>query len=105
MLLYVIEYRYRPELKFLVEDMRPAHRTYLRGLQAQGRLLTSGFLRDATFDGAMLIVRAESASAAIALLDQDPFVEAGVVQGLSARQWIPTLGPDASSFDTEFPYS
>ena len=105
MRLYVIEYRYRPDLKFLVEDMRPAHRTYLRDLQAQGRLITSGFLKDATFDGAMLVVHADTAEDAIALLDEDPFVEAGVVQDVIARQWIPTLGPDAADFDTRFPFS
>ncbi len=103
MAFYVIEYRYNPDLRNLVNDFRPAHRTYLRDLKNQGKLVSSGFFRDAEYDGAMLIVHADSAQEALALLDQDPFSLNGLIEDVAARQWIPTIGDHAEDFDVDFP--
>lgn len=105
MAFYVIEYRYDPALMNLVSDFRPAHRTYLREMEVQGRLISSGFLRDSGYEGAMLIVSAESAADALKLLDEDPFSLNGLIQDIRARQWIPTIGSLAEDFDTQFPIS
>ena len=83
--------------------MPPSRRTETTCSISRG--LGFSLYKDATFDGAMLVVHADTAEDAIALLDDDPFVEAGVVQDVIARQWIPTLGPDAADFDTRFPFS
>ncbi len=105
MAFYVIEYRYNPDMKYLVADIRPAHRTYLRGLEAEGKLIASGFFRDAVFDGAMLIVKADSALEAKNLLDDDPFSLNGLIEDVRARLWVPTIGSYADDFDKDFPFS
>lgn len=102
MAFYVIEYRYNPDLRNLVNDFRAAHRTYLRQLESQGKLVSSGFFKDASYDGAMLIVRATSASEATSLLEEDPFSLNGLIEDVRARQWIPTIGDHAEDFDVEF---
>lgn len=103
--LYVIQYRYPSDRKFLVEDFRPLHRTHMRDLQAKGLLVASGFLSDAVFDGALIILRADSAQEAEVLLEGDAFYDSGLMEELVIRSWSPTLGPDAPDFDTEFPTS
>lgn len=102
---YVIEYRYPSDLKNLVEDFRPAHRTYMRALEKEGRLVASGFLSDASFEGGMVILRADSAHDANALVENDPFYLNGLMEDLKVRRWTPTLGQNAPSFDTRFPFS
>lgn len=103
--LYVIQYRYPSDRKFMVEDFRPFHRTHMRELQEKGLLLASGFLTDAMFDGAMMILRADSAQAAESLLEGDAFYDSGLMEDLVVRSWSPTLGVEAPDFDTEFPVS
>ncbi|MFT0763392.1 YciI family protein [Scrofimicrobium sp. R131] len=105
MALYVIEYRYDEDLSSLVNDFRPAHREYLRRLQDQGNLVASGFLRDAVFNGALLILNAETAQQATALLNEDPFVTNGLIHSFQVREWHPTLGYLADDFDKTFPAS
>ncbi len=100
---YVIEYRYVPGLENLVESFRPAHRTHLRLLESEGQLIASGFLHDSSFNGALLILRAPSAKQAAALLDDDPFITNGLVEDLRVREWVPTLGSHAKTFDVHFP--
>lgn len=103
---YVVEYRYVDELKNLVEDFRPAHRTYLRQLEGEGKLVASGFLTDnAAFNGAMLILKAESAREVLDMGEKDPFYTNGLIDDIRIRQWVPTLGSHAKAFDTEFPSS
>lgn len=103
--LYIIQYRYPSDRRFLVEDFRPAHRSFMRELHGRGLLLSAGFLSDAMYDGAMLIVRAESAQAAQALLEGDAFYDSGLMEELTIRSWAQTLGPEAPDFDTSFPIS
>lgn len=105
MALYVIEYRYDNELLTLVSDFRPAHREFLRELQNQGILVASGFLRDAVFNGALIILRATSATHAAELLAGDPFATNGLINSVIVREWNPTLGDYAGEFDKEFPSS
>lgn len=103
--LYIIQYRYPSDRKFLVEDFRPTHRTFMRDLHARGVLVSAGFLSDAMYDGAMMIVRAESARAAEQLLEGDAFYDSGLMEDLTIRSWAQTIGPEAPDFDTSFPIS
>lgn len=102
-----IEYEYDPR-DDLVEQHRPAHRAFLRGLLAEGVLLASGPLRDGALRedatgtsgspapaGALLLLRADSPAAALSLLDDDPFRAAGLLLSRSAREWDPVTGPFA----------
>lgn len=103
--LYAVEYVYDPHLENLIQEVRPHHRTFLRGLFEDGTLVTSGFLRDAMHEGALLILRAPSARAALALLDGDPFRRSGFILERRVREWTPTFGDLAGDFDTDFPPS
>jgi Uncharacterized protein conserved in bacteria len=103
--LYVIEYTYDHSLDSLIHDFRPSHRTYLRELHDRGILVASGFLRDAMDEGALIILRADSAMDALRILEEDPFFSAGFIVRRHARQWVPTIGDQAEDFDTEFPFS
>ncbi len=74
---------------------RPEHRTFLHGLHDRGVLLASGPWAgaDAEPPGALLLLRAGSADDAVAALDDDPFVRAGLVVRRTAREWDPVIGP------------
>ena len=105
MALYAFEYRYKEDLLTLVSDIRPAHRVFMRELEAQGVLIASGFLRDATFNGALAILRADSAADARRLLSNDPFALSDLIHSIVVREWQPTIGAFAEDFDTDFPHS
>lgn len=105
MAIYAIEYEYDPRAD-VVEAHRPAHRAFLRGLFEDGVVLASGPWRGgvrretagrtseaAATDGALLLVRADSPAAALALLDDDPFRAEGLLVSRSAREWFPVVGP------------
>ena len=102
---YVIEYRYEEKLMHLVSDFRASHREYLRELEAAGILVTSGFLRDAVFQGALIILRADSAHDAEMMLADDPFNQNGLIHSVQVREWQPTVGVLAEGFDRVFPTS
>lgn len=109
---YAVQYEY-DDRHDVQDDVRPAHRAFLRALLEDGALLASGPLRgDAAHDraaapgsadtptgpapaGALLLLRADSAHAALRLLDADPFRGAGVIAARSAREWDPVIGPFA----------
>ncbi len=105
MAFYVIEYSYDHALDSLIQDFRPAHRQFLRELNAKGDLIASGFLRDAMTTDALIIMRADSATAALSTLEGDPFFVNGFILERRAREWTPTIGDHAEEFDTEFPVS
>lgn len=106
MVLYLIEYTYDGRLMSLIRDNRPAHRTFLRSLNELGVLVASGFLRDDTMnEGALIVLRAPNAKAALALVEDDPFNRAGFITQRRVREWTPTIGEHAEDFDTQFPIS
>lgn len=104
---YAVTYEYEPELLSLIDNWRPAHRTYLRKLEKEGLLFSSGHLRDLKFRGALLIMRTESAQQARELLEEDPFFVHGLVTNIDVKEWEPTIGDLAERFDTvvDFPIS
>lgn len=68
-----------------VEAIRPAHREYLGGLKAQGKLWASGPFTDGS--GALIIYEAESPEEAATLLENDPFCTGGVFARWEIRPW------------------
>lgn len=91
--MFVAEYTYSPEHAALRDEHRPAHRKWLLDGHEAGRVLTVGAFADGS--GALVIVRADDANAARALLAHDPFAVAGAVDGTRLREWNCLYGPFA----------
>lgn len=92
---FAVTYRYADDPDAL-DRVRPEHRAFLRGLHEQGDLLASGPVGDqpgeqAPID-ALLVMQAADQSAIAALLDQDPFVAAGLVRQRVIAPWNPVIG-------------
>ena len=68
-----------------IADVRPIHREYLTSLKEQGKLFASGPFEDDS--GALIIYEAESQADAEALIEADPFRDAGVFQTWEMKPW------------------
>ena len=99
MTIFAVHYVYdsRTDIR---DRVRPEHRRYLAGLLEAGVLLASGPFTGPTEgggpeepDGALLILRGESAADVTAALDTDPFALADVVAERTVRPWQPVMGP------------
>ncbi|MBM9469544.1 YciI family protein [Nakamurella leprariae] len=87
---YAVQYAYR-DVPEQLDEHRPVHRDWLRGLAADGAVVTCGpWVGEPA--GALLIFRGESAAAVETLLDQDPFWTVGVIAERSVREWNPVIG-------------
>lgn len=76
----------------LVEDMenrrtpyRQMHFQYLELSKSTGTLLVAGPLRD-PYDGALFLLETDSKAAAHSWATNDPYVQAGLVNGFSVRE-------------------
>ena len=87
-MIYAAIYTYDPQ-RDDIHIVRPPHREYLKGLYEDGSLLASG----PRGDGALLILSAESHSAARELLDRDPMVTEGIVTHIDVEEWTVVYGP------------
>lgn len=92
MSIFAVTYAYddRSELQ---DEVRPLHRAFLAGLYAAGILLASGPVSGDGARGALLIVRATDQAAALDLLRNDPFYEAGILLERAAVAWTVVNGP------------
>ena len=88
-----VEYVYHQDRTAEIDEVRPTHREFLRGLLEGGALLASGPFVGVDAPGALLILRASSRAEALAILDDDPFAQHGLIAERSAREWNPVLGP------------
>ena len=68
-----------------IATVRPRHREYLGSLKEQGKLAASGPFTDDS--GALIIYEAESEAEARALIQADPFRQAGVFQEIELTEW------------------
>jgi uncharacterized protein YciI len=68
-----------------IAEVRPRHRQYLGELLATGKLALSGPTLDDW--GAIIVYEADSPQEALALLQADPFHEAGVFVRWTLRPW------------------
>lgn len=91
MSVFVVTYRYHPQPGRLAE-LRPQRLQFFRDLEAGGSLLASGQLVDDALAEGLLVVEAADRDRAIALLDPDPFVRAGLVAQRVISAWRPTAG-------------
>ena len=81
---FAVSYGYVPEMDQRRVPHREAHLKFLRGLADQDRLLLAGALTEPV-DGGWLVVRAESAAAARAMVDADPYALAGLIRSVTIR--------------------
>ncbi|MEU4363096.1 YciI family protein [Promicromonospora sp. NPDC023987] len=86
---YAVSYTYTDDVATR-DEVRPSHREFLLGLNAEGVVRASGPVDGGT--GALVIVEAESADAALAILDADPFTVRGVIADRGVRQWDVVIG-------------
>ncbi|WP_435300078.1 YciI family protein [Timonella sp. A28] len=75
-----------------LDEHRPAHRAYLQALATTGTVLASGPVRHDDMNGALIIVRAESSEAALALLEHDPFWVNSLVVDRAVVSWNIVIG-------------
>lgn len=81
---FAIEYEYGPDMETRRAPHRPGHLDLLDRLWQAGSLVLAGAKTDPV-DGAWIVVRAESADAARALLADDPYQQAGLVTSVDVR--------------------
>ncbi len=87
---YAVEYRYVTDRDEEMAGVRPSHRAFNAGLAEKGRLLAAGPY--AGGHDALIIVRAEDEAGALALLEDDPFNQAGFIAERIPREWSPVIG-------------
>ena len=88
---FCVEYTYSADTARR-DEVRPAHRAFLRELSDAGVLLASGPFTEGD-PGGLLIVRADDADAAARILDPDPYAPAGVIAARRVRGWAQVFGP------------
>ncbi|WP_029089137.1 YciI family protein [Brevibacterium album] len=92
MAVFAVTYVYGPDTEKRM-GVRPAHREVLGRLYEEGTLLAAGPLEDELTPGGLLVFSAESKEEVEALLQQDPYAEAGVIEETVIRSWTPVFGP------------
>ena len=88
--IYAVEYRYVTDKDEEMAAVRPSHRAFNGRLADEGRLLAAGPYVG-THD-ALIVVRAEDEAGALALLEDDPFQQAGYIAERIPREWNPVIG-------------
>jgi uncharacterized protein len=90
MTVFAVEYVYAADSEAARDEYRPAHREWLNGFVAGGRLLASGPYADGA--GALLIFTAEDEAGLLQELKQDPFNVQNLVSALKVTEWQPVTG-------------
>ena len=88
--IYAVEYHYVTDQDEAMAGLRPAHRAF-NGALAEKDLLIAAGPYVGTHD-ALIVVRADSPEGALALLDDDPFHQAGFIAERLPREWNPVIG-------------
>jgi len=89
--LYAITYVYDTDRLEDLDRLRPAHRAHLTALHERGVNQASGPWTDGA-PGALLLIHAASAQAALDAVAQDPFWVDGLVTRREVRGWNPAVG-------------
>ncbi|WP_278237317.1 YciI family protein [Isoptericola sp. AK164] len=90
---FVVTYTYSPDAERL-DAVRPEHRAFLGALHEEGSVVVSGPLPPTgqAAAGALIVLEAEDETAALALLDDDPFRREELVVEATVRRWVPVIG-------------
>ncbi len=89
MSIYAVSYTYSDDVATR-DEVRPSHRDFLRGLNAEGVVRASGPVDGGI--GALVVLEAESTEDALRILDADPFQVRGIIAERSVRQWDVVTG-------------
>lgn len=76
-----------------LNEIRPTHREYLRGLLESGKLDRSGPFTDGS--GALIVYEADDLAEAQVLLANDPFSRNGLITGVRLSEWQVVMNRDA----------
>lgn len=90
--IYIAEYVYEDDINEIKAEFRPAHRQFMRDLNAENKVLASGRLDAFNQQGSLTIVSAPSSQAVRDMLSEDPFVRGGLVKQVVVRAWTPVVG-------------
>lgn len=74
------------------KDLMVSHMKYMRQLNAEGHILTSGRIGDDSTEGMLTILLAPSEQAVQDLMSQDPFMTSGMIKEVRINKWVPTIG-------------
>ncbi len=86
-----VEYAYAADRADVRDQHRPAHREFLGALHEAGTLQFVGPFVDGS--GAALMVTADDAEAARALVAGDPFAAADAIADVRITEWKQVFGP------------
>lgn len=89
-MIYAVEYHYVTDKDEEMAKVRPSHRAFNGALADKGLLLAAGPYVGT--HNALIVVRAEDEAGALALLEEDPFNQAGFIAERVVRQWNPVIG-------------
>ena len=78
-----------------VQQARPSHREYLRGLLEQGKIHEAGPFTDDS--GALIIYEANDLADVQEMLTNDPFAQNGIIQDASIREWKIVMARDEAA--------
>ena len=92
---FAVTYAYSPATSASRDAVRPSHVEFLKAQFDGGRLLKSGPFGPEEAPGALLIIAGDSKADVEALMDQDPFQQAGLIQERTVRQWNIFFGAEA----------
>ena len=90
MSIFTVEYHYVTDQDDAMNEVRPTHRAFNGHLAEEGRLLAAGPYVGA--HDALIVVRADDEAGALALLEDDPFHQAGYITERLPREWNPVIG-------------
>jgi uncharacterized protein YciI len=83
---FAVEYRFVPDILERRAAQRDAHFAHLEKTLSEGHLLAAGPFED-PYDGGLILVRFDSRGEAVAWSSQDPYMRAGLVVGLTVREY------------------
>lgn len=87
--IFAVEYTYDPARGDDRDRVRPEHREFLQSLADAGTVLVRGPYTDDGPPGALIVVSAVDAAAALVALDPDPFHREGLIVDRTPREWAP----------------
>lgn len=93
---FVLTYHSVPDIMERRGPFRNEHLTQLKALEAEGKLVLAGaFVGEPP--GAVFIFQGDDDSAARAFAEGDPYVNAGLIETWTIRQWTTVVGEGASN--------
>ena len=92
---FLLFYSFVPDYPERRATFREAHLKLAWQAVDAGNLILGGALSD-PMDGGILLFRSETAGAAEAFADADPYVTNGLVTAWHVREWTTVVGQDAS---------